>query len=62
MLTRLSTEELKRVSLRSLDKEAQTALEEVAKEQDEIINRGTVIEESLERALGEASKVVVDIW
>eukprot|EP00985_Skeletonema_marinoi_P004999 scaffold2167_cov178-Skeletonema_marinoi.AAC.16 len=62
LLTRLSTEELKHVSLRSLDKEAQTALEEVAKEQDEIINRGTVIEESLERALGEASKVVVDIW
>jgi Kef-type K+ transport system membrane component KefB/Ca2+-binding EF-hand superfamily protein len=62
MSSRLSSKSLSQMSLVSLEKEAQTALEEVAKEQDQIIARGTEIEDSLERALGEESTVVVDVW
>jgi len=62
LVRRISTIDLSHVSLVSLEKEAQTALEEVAKEQDQIIARGTEIEDSLERALGEESTVVVDVW
>ena len=59
---RMTSKELSQVSLVSLEKEAQEALTEVAKEQDEIIARGEVIEETLQKALGETSSVVVDVW
>mmetsp|Transcript_12655 Transcript_12655/g.25292 ORF Transcript_12655/g.25292 Transcript_12655/m.25292 type:complete len:967 (+) Transcript_12655:195-3095(+) len=62
LVRRVSTVDLSHMSLVSLEKEAQTALEEVAKEQDQVISRGTAIEESMEKALGDASKVVVDVW
>ena len=59
---RVSTKDLSHLSLVSLEREAQEALEENAKEQDEIIERGTMIEESMEKALGNESKVVVTVW
>ena len=62
LMRRLSSSELAHMSLAGIGTEAQAALKEVAKDQDEIIYRGTAIEEALERALGEASTVVVDIW
>lgn len=58
----MTSAELSHVSLVNLEIEEQTALSEVAKEQDEIIARGEVIEETLQKALGEASTVVVDVW
>ena len=57
-----TTADLSYLTLDSLAKEAQAALTEVAKEQDAIIARGELIEETLEKALGEASRVVVDVW
>ena len=57
-----TTADLSYLTLDSLAKEAQAALTEVAKEQDAIIARGEVIEETLEKALVEASRVVVDVW
>ncbi len=62
IVRRMSTIDLSHVSLVSLEKEAQAALEEVAKEQDRIIARGTEIEESMQNALGAESKVLVDVW
>lgn len=62
VLKRMSTAELSHVSLVGLEKEAQQALTDSAKEQDEIIARGEMIEETLQKALGEASTVVVDVW
>ena len=62
IVKRMTSKELSQVSLISLEKEAQEALTEVAKEQDEIIARGEAIEETLQKALGETSSVVVDVW
>ena len=62
IVSRLSSSELSTLSLRNLEKEAQTALKEVGREQDEIIKRGTAIEAALEKALGDASTVTVDVW
>ena len=59
---RLSTQELAQFSLEILEKDEQTVLEQLAKEQDAIIKRGAVIEESMEKVLGDASRVVVDVW
>jgi len=62
IVSRLSSSELSTLALHNLEKDAQAALEEVAREQDQIIQRGTMIEEALEKALGDASHVIVDVW
>jgi Kef-type K+ transport system membrane component KefB len=62
LVRRMSTADLSLVSLGSLEKEAQAALEELAREQDQIIARGTEIEDSMQNALGGESEVVVDVW
>ena len=49
-------------SLQSLEKESQVALQEDAKEQDEIVKRGEAIKLKLEGALGDASEVTVEVW
>ena len=59
---RVSTQDLSHLSLVELGKDAQVALEEVAREQDEVIKRGAMIEELMQKALGANSTVTVDVW
>ena len=53
---------LRRVSLKSLMQDEQEALENAAKEDDEIIERGQKIEKAIEEVFGEGATVQVLVW
>jgi hypothetical protein len=61
-LRRPSANNLSHLSLASLEKEAQQALQQAAQEEEAIINRGDLVEKKIEEALGEEADVVVDVW
>ncbi len=58
----ISSANLSHLSLTSLEKEAQIAIEQAAKEEDGIIERGDNVEKKIEEALGDTSEVTVDVW
>jgi Kef-type K+ transport system membrane component KefB len=59
---RPSSNNLSALSLKSLEKGDQEAIQAAAKEEDEIIKRGNLVEKKIEEALGEGSDVSVDVW
>ena len=56
------TKSLSCVSLKSLEKDDQEAIENAAKEDDEIIERGQKIEKAIEEVIGEGATVEVVVW
>ncbi|EJK64456.1 hypothetical protein THAOC_14805 [Thalassiosira oceanica] len=56
------TKSLSSVSLKSLEKDEQNALENAAKEDDEIIERCSKIEKAIEALFGEGTTVEVVVW
>jgi len=60
--SQLSSHSLSALELDHLAKEETELLQKTAKEQDTIISRGAEIEKKIEEALGEQSKVEVDVW
>ena len=59
---RMSSSNLSNLSLKSLEKEAQEAVQQAAKEEDSIIKRAEEVEKHIEEALGEDADVIVDVW
>ncbi|KAL7544273.1 hypothetical protein ACHAWF_007655 [Thalassiosira exigua] len=59
---RLSTGNLSHLSLESLDREECECLEDAAREEDEIIERGELIEKRIGEELGDDAEVAVDVW
>ena len=59
---RPSSSNLSQLSLASLEKEEQKALEEAAQDEDLIIKRGDTVEKKIVEALGDDPEVIVDVW
>ena len=59
---RISSANLSHLSLTSLEREAQEAIQAAAKEEDGIIERGDLVEKKIEEALGDTCEVTVDVW